>query len=115
MTLTKKDIDTLKKGIIETDLSHNRIYVNDGYLGKIAAILERELDFVKGNDFTIWPNMSPQYITIISFQRYKDQLEIFFNPEELEQLEEPEEEPKNYEPYVIIATLIIFILIIYFI
>jgi hypothetical protein len=99
--------------------------LNTGYLGKIASFLEKEFGYEKNKDFRLWKNEDPNipslfynYPTIIMIKSIKvaenreKMIEIFSSMNFSDYLDEPEqEEAKDYEPYVIIATLIILILI----
>ena len=111
--MTQKDIDILKKGVIEfqrfnmTNVYNSfKLICRDGYIGKVAAILENEFGLKKHEHFKIWPNEIPPYIFVEKLHYMDTQIiEDALAPE-------PETEPEtNYEPYVIIVALILFTLI----
>ena len=113
--MTQKDINILKKGVIEfqrfnmTNVYNSfKLICRDGYIGKVAAILENEFGLKKHEHFKIWPNEIPPYIFVEKLH-YMDTQEI-----ENALAPEPEPEPESeqtYEPYVIIVTLILFVII----
>ena len=118
---TPKDIKTIKEGVVEYNLHFNRIYIREGYLSKVAAILERVLYFEKNIDYKLNNNKSDPYSTnthrdfnhdgpFIDVINVQENLNTLLQINEI--INKPEPETKNYEPYVMIATLILFILII---
>ena len=121
--MTTKDIDVIKQGLIEfkyVDLTGTYyLYVKEGYVGKMAAILENEFQMRKHNGFRIYPNEKPAYLQVSGFSwqvalKFREIFEYhkFENYIEMPKEQEEPKEPKNYESYVIIAAAILFAIIV---
>jgi len=120
--LTEKDIKILKKGIIkivfsEKHINNCRIYVADGYLGKVAFILEK-FGYIKNTHFSLYKNNGAPYIYISDVECVESLEKIIyqldhFNLSQSQQQNKWNSDLKKHEQYVIIATTILLIIITY--
>jgi hypothetical protein len=129
--LTTNEIKAINDGVIETKFYvrspyavNYYIFVRNGYIGRIASIIEKLFNITKEKDrFELWTNKQPNYIKLFVTNEEKEVLDrifvqklIYESESEAESIAESKAkslaQSQNYEKYVIIATLLLFIIII---